>query len=100
MSATGAPKANGKGPGSKAGAKTGGGAAAAAGKKAQQQPATAAAAAGEEATANGNGAGEPGLVQYSLSSKPDRDLYNGEQDGIKAQIAAKQAQLVRPGSWS
>lgn len=44
------------------------------------------------ATANGNGEG-PDLIQYSMSSKPSRDEYNGEQDGIKAQIATKQAAL-------
>jgi len=49
---------------------------------------------GAATDANGSNSSEqPALVQYSLSSKPDRELYNGEQDGIKAQIAAKQAQL-------
>ena len=34
------------------------------------------------------------LATYSTSSKPDRDVYNQEQEAIKAQIAGKQAQLV------
>lgn len=34
------------------------------------------------------------LIEYATSSKPDRDLYNKEQEAIKAQLAAKQAQLV------
>ena len=34
------------------------------------------------------------LASYSTSSKPDRDVYNQEQEAIKAQIAGKQAQLV------
>lgn len=37
------------------------------------------------------------LVEYATSSKPDRELYNKEQEAIKAQLAAKQAQLVRVG---
>lgn len=35
------------------------------------------------------------LVEYATSSKPDRELYNKEQEAIKAQLAVKQAQLVR-----
>lgn len=55
---------------------------------------------GAATDANGSNSSEqPALVQYSLSSKPDRELYNGEQDGIKAQIAAKQAQLVRRSGY-
>lgn len=34
------------------------------------------------------------LVEYATSSKPDRELYNKEQEAIKAQLAIKQAQLV------
>lgn len=34
------------------------------------------------------------LVEYATSSKPDRELYNKEQEAIKAQLAGKQAQLV------
>lgn len=35
------------------------------------------------------------LVEYASTSKPDRELYNKEQEAIKAQLAVKQAQLVR-----
>jgi hypothetical protein len=34
------------------------------------------------------------LVEYATSSKPDRELYNKEQESIKAQIEIKQEQLV------
>lgn len=38
------------------------------------------------------------LVEYASTSKPDRELYNKEQEAIKAQLAVKQAQLVSPHS--
>lgn len=50
-------------------------------------------ASAKAAAASVNVLDEP-LVEYATTSKPDRELYNKEQEAIKAQLAVKQAQLV------
>ena len=64
------------------------------GKDQKPTNAVAAKANGREPAAAPPGDAVLELVTYSSSSKPDRELYNAEQDGIKAQLAAKQGQLV------
>lgn len=68
------------------------------GKSKNSKPANGGNKKGGAASASNEAASAPvvdePLAVYSLSSKPDREIYTKEQEGIKKAIDAKQAQLV------